>query len=97
MNENVLRLHALLMTALMEPPMTDDAVLAYHTALEFQGKAYSVYEHFFYQTGHSPRPATFRSFRFRSVLFPRKIRLKNQQNFGVLEADRAGLGVRVTG
>jgi len=80
---------------LLAAKMTDDAVLAYHTALEFQGKAYSVYEHFFYQTEHSPRPATFRSFSFRSVLFPRKIRAKNQQRFGVLEADRAGLVVRV--
>ena len=77
--------------------MTDDAVLAYHTALEFYGKAYSVYEHFFYLTGHSPRPVTFRSSSFRSVLFPKTLRVKNQQRFGVSEADRAGLGVRVTG
>jgi predicted transcriptional regulator of viral defense system len=82
---------------LLASKMTDDAVLAYHTALEFHGKAYSVYEHFFYLTGHSPRPLTFRSFRFRSVLFPRKLRMKNKQSFGVLAADRTGLEVRVTG
>ena len=82
---------------LLAAKMTDDAVLAYHTALEFHGKAYSVYEHFFYLTGHAPRPVTFRSFSFRSVLFPRTLRVKNQQRFGVLEADRVGLGVRVTG
>jgi predicted transcriptional regulator of viral defense system len=82
---------------LLAAKMTDDAVLAYHTALEFHGKAYSVYEYFFYLTGHSPRPVTFRSSSFRSVSFPKTLRMKNQQSFGVLEADRAGLGVRVTG
>jgi predicted transcriptional regulator of viral defense system len=82
---------------LLAAKMTDDAVLAYHTALEFHGRAYSVYQHFFYLTEHSPRSVSFRSFSFRSVLFPRKLRLKNKQKFGVLRADRAGLGVRVTG
>lgn len=82
---------------LLAAKMTDDAVLAYHTALEFHGRAYSVYEHFFYLTGHSPRPLNFRSFSFRRVLFPRKLRVKDQQNFGVMVADRTGLDVRVTG
>ncbi len=82
---------------LLAAKMTDDAVLAYHTALEFHGKAYSVYEHFYYLTVHSPRPVTFRSFSFRSVLFPKALRVKSQQRFGVLEADRVGLGIRVTG
>ncbi len=81
---------------LVAAKMTDDSVLAYHTALEFHGKAYSVYQHFYYLTGHSPRPLTFRSFSFRSVLFPRKLRVKNRQDFGVIEADRLGLDVRVT-
>jgi predicted transcriptional regulator of viral defense system len=82
---------------LLTAKMTDDAVLAYHTALEFHGKAYSVYEHFFYLTGHSPRTVTFRSSRFRSVLFPKTLRVKNQQRFGVSVVDRAGLDVRITG
>jgi predicted transcriptional regulator of viral defense system len=82
---------------LLTARMTDDAVLAYHTALEFHGRAYSVYEHYFYLTGHSPRPFTFRSLSFRSALFPRKLRIKDQQNFGVMVADRTGLDVRVTG
>ena len=77
--------------------MTDDAVLAYHTALEFYGNAYSAYEHFFYLTGHSPRPFTFRNSSFRSVLFPRKLLMKDKQSFGVAVADRVGVDVRVTG
>jgi len=81
---------------LLAAKMTEDAVLAYHTALEFHGKAYSVYEHFFYLTGHSPRPVVFRSFRFRSVVFPKALRKKNKENFGTTLAESVGVDVRVT-
>ena len=81
---------------LLAAKMTEDAVLAYHTALEFHGKGYSVHEHFFYLTGHSPRPVLFRSFRFRSVLFPKALRKKNKENFGTTTAESAGVDVRVT-
>jgi predicted transcriptional regulator of viral defense system len=81
---------------LLAAKMTEDAVLGYHTALEFHGKAYSVYEHFFYLTTHSPRPAVFRSLRFRGVPFPKPLRKRNEENFGVVIAESAGLDVRVT-
>jgi predicted transcriptional regulator of viral defense system len=81
---------------LLAAKMTEDAVLGYHTALEFHGKAYSVYEHFFYLTAHSPRPGMFRSLRFRAVPFPKPLRKRNEKNFGVAVAERAGLDVRVT-
>ncbi len=35
---------------LIAAKMTDDAVLAYHTALEFYGKAYSVFKQYQYLT-----------------------------------------------
>jgi predicted transcriptional regulator of viral defense system len=81
---------------LLAAKMTEDAVLGYHTALESHGKAYSVYEHFSYLTAHSPRPVVFRSFRFRAVPFPKPLRKRNEENFGVAVAERAGLDVRVT-
>ncbi len=81
---------------LLAAKMTEDAVLGYHTALEFHGKAYSIYEHFFYLTAHSPRPVVFRSFRFRGVPFPKSLRNKNKDNFGINLAESAGLDVRVT-
>lgn len=81
---------------LVATKMADDAVLAYHTALEFHGKAYSVHERFVYLTGRASRPVTFRSYRFRGVLFPRALRRKRQEEFGVVVADRAGVSVRVT-
>jgi predicted transcriptional regulator of viral defense system len=76
--------------------MTNDAVLAYHTALELYGKAYSSYEHFFFLTKRKSLPLTFLSYQFRCVLFPKILRVKQQENFGVKLGERAGLSVRVT-
>jgi predicted transcriptional regulator of viral defense system len=76
--------------------MTKDAVLAYHTALELHGKAYSNYEQFFFLTKRKSLPLTFRSYQFRCVLFPKTLRVKQQENFGVKLGERAGLSVRVT-
>lgn len=81
---------------LLAAKMTDDAVLAYHTALEFHGKAHSIFEELRYLTNRAARPLTFRSYRFRPVRFPKKLGVQNQPLFGVKEMDRAGLTVRVT-
>jgi predicted transcriptional regulator of viral defense system len=81
---------------LLTAKITDDAVLAYHTALEFHGKAYSVHERFLYLTRRTPRPLTFRSYQFRCVLFPKTLRAKQQESFGVNVGERAGVSVRVT-
>lgn len=81
---------------LLAAKMTNDAVLAYHTALEFHGKAHSVHEEFRYLTNRASRPLMFRSHRFRAVPFPKALRDKQQELFGVKLAERAGVGVRVT-
>jgi predicted transcriptional regulator of viral defense system len=76
--------------------MTRDAVLAYHTALEFHGKAYSIYERFFYLTGRKSLPVAFRSYQFRCILFPKALRTSGQESFEVKTGERAGLSVRAT-
>jgi predicted transcriptional regulator of viral defense system len=81
---------------LLAARMTDDAVLAYHTALEFRGRAYSVFEQFQYLTARATRPATFRGYRFRPVRFPKALRDESREDFGVERAERAGLDIRVT-
>ncbi len=80
---------------LLAAKMTDDSVLAYHTALEFYGKAHSVHESFLYLTSTSPRLVTFHSYRFQSVRFPKKLQ-DEKKLFGVKTEERAGLSVRVT-
>lgn len=81
---------------LLAAKMTNDAVLAYHTALELHGKAYSVHQQFLYLTRFHSRLVTFRGHRYRGLLFPRALMAKQQESFGVELVDRAGLDVRLT-
>ena len=83
-------------TFLLAGKMTDDAVLAYHTALGFYGKAHSVQERFLFITGKAIRPANSRGYEFRGVRFPHVLVKKQQEFFAVDRAERAGLRVRVT-
>lgn len=81
---------------LVAAKLTEDAVLAYHTALGFHGNAYSARWELFYLTGRRSRPLAFRDNHFRSVPFPKALRERHQEGFGVLVAERTGLDVRVT-
>jgi predicted transcriptional regulator of viral defense system len=81
---------------LLAAKLTDDAVLAYHTALEFHGKAHSVLESFVYLTARRSRALDFRGLRFRAVPFPKALRVKDRQLLGVTIGERLGVAVRVT-
>lgn len=81
---------------LVAAKMTPDAVLAYHTALEFHGKAYSVYARLQYASViQSPR-LSFQSCRFVRVPQPRSIVAKGEAMFGVVTREYSGVDVRVT-
>lgn len=75
---------------------TDDAVLAYHTALEVHGKAHSVFERYFFLSSRPLRPATFRTYRFECTVFPKALREKHQEHFATKTAERSGVEVKVT-
>ena len=81
---------------LLAAKMTGDAVLAYHTALELHGKAYSVFEELFFLSRTPPRTKTFRSQRFRGVLFPKALRAKGKEQQQVRVVDRWGVDLKVT-
>lgn len=81
---------------LLSARMTDDAVLAYHTALEFHGKAHSTHGRFYYLTARASRALSLRSLHFRAVRFPSTLRTSRERLFGARNAERAGLTVRVT-
>ena len=81
---------------LLASRMTPDAVLAYHTALELHGRAYSTFQEFTSLTGTASKPAEFRGNTFRGVAFPKALLEKKSENFGVETAERSGLEVRVT-
>lgn len=77
--------------------MAPDAVLAYHTALDFYGKAHSHRSVLTYLTAKAARAARFRESAFRGVRYPKSLRTKRQHQLGVRTEDRQGLAVRVTG
>jgi len=81
---------------LLASRMAGDAVLAYHTALEVHGRAYSVYNRFTYLSGRPARPVRFREYGFRCVVVPRTLRDKGKASFGVMETERQNLPVRAT-
>jgi predicted transcriptional regulator of viral defense system len=81
---------------LLASKLADDAVLAYHTALEFHGKAYSVHERLTYLTQSRARPFRFRSQVFHAIPFPRELVSRGQQNFDVKALERSGVSVNVT-
>lgn len=81
---------------LVAAKLTGDAVLAYHTALEFHGRAYSVQERFIYSASRPLGPLTFRSHVFQGTRFPQALRRAGQVNFCVSTTERVGLEIRVT-
>ncbi|AQQ71700.1 hypothetical protein SMSP2_02077 [Limihaloglobus sulfuriphilus] len=76
--------------------MADDAVLAYHTALEFHGRAYSLHRRLTYQTASPTRLLTFHGWQFQPVKFPKPLQQHGKENFGVIGENRDGISIRVT-
>lgn len=75
---------------------SDDAVLAYHTALQFHGRAHSVHQTFLYLTNRASRRFSFRGSLFQSASLPSSLKTKRAEEFGVMSQPRGGLMVRVT-
>ena len=82
---------------LLASRMAKDAVLAYHTALEFHGKAYSVYERFMYLSSKPLPLVSFRAHQFKCVSLPKALVQKNATSFNVIKTDRSGMAISVTG
>ena len=81
---------------LVAAKMTADAVLAYHTALEFHGKAYSVYTRLHYVSTSKSLPLKFQAHEFVRTAVPRPLRAKGKEMFGVTNRKRFGVELRVT-
>ena len=81
---------------LLASRMAEDAVLAYHTAFELHGVAYSSTERLLFLSEHRLLPVTFRSLRFRAVPVPDALKTGGFADVGITVVDRAGLDVRVT-
>ena len=76
--------------------LTEDAVVAYHAALQFHGKAYSAWTRFHYLTHKRARPFAFRSLEFVPVHVKASRRAAMHDRSGVTTVRHAGGSVRVT-
>jgi predicted transcriptional regulator of viral defense system len=81
---------------LLASKMSKDAVLAYHTALDFHSKSYSVYNKFLYLTKYSVKDVSFRNYQFTPVRTPKSLLDQGESNFGVMTSERNGMEIRVT-
>jgi predicted transcriptional regulator of viral defense system len=81
---------------LLATKLRPDAVVAYHSALAFHGRAYSVWRRHQYLTAARARPFTFRDQEFVPVRVPRAVRAVPDWGGGVVTRPHAGGVVRVT-
>ena len=80
---------------LVAAKLTRDSVLSHHTALEFHGRAYSMWQQVTYSASRPLEKFTFRSHVFQGTRFPEAMRRSGKEHFEVLTRERAGLAVRV--
>jgi len=81
---------------LVATKLTSDAVVAYHAALQFHGKAYSVWSRCHYLTRYRARPSSIRDMEFIPVQVPAGLRDLSSFGGGIVEERHAGGIVRVT-
>ena len=76
--------------------LAEDSILAYHTALEFHGRAYSVHWSLTYVSARKSLPLAFQSREFRRAPVPPALLAKREESFGVVHQNRSGVNLRVT-
>lgn len=81
---------------LVATKLAPDATVAYHAALQFWGKAYSLWRRFHFATVTSTRPLRCRQLEFLPVKIPRALRESRKPTTGVVEQRHAGGTVRVS-
>ena len=80
---------------LVAAKLTGDSVLSHHTALEFHGRAYSMWPQVTYSASRPVEKFMLRSQVFQGTRFPEALRRWGKEHFEVLTRERAGVPVRV--
>jgi len=81
---------------LVASKMTEDAVLAYHTALEFHGKAYSIFTRLSCASKYKSLPVRLGPYEIKCVPVPQPLVRKGKTMYGVDTFHRSGVDVKVT-
>ncbi len=82
---------------LVAAAVRDDAILAYHSALELLGFAHSAYRDVYYFTQRRRKDLRLPDGRVRAVLPPKALRDHQAEQFGIETRERLGVKVRLTG
>jgi predicted transcriptional regulator of viral defense system len=75
---------------------TNDAVLAYHTALELHDLAYTTFEELTYLTAQLNKSFEYQGQKFRPIIFPKSLIAQNKTDYGVNTIKRQGLEIKIT-
>jgi len=82
---------------LVAAALRDDALLAYHSALELLGYAHSTYRDVFYLTSRRRKDVRLGMGRIRALHHPKPLRNRGEESYGVEIRERLGVKVKVTG
>lgn len=88
--------HAAVDPYLIASHLSEDAVVAYHAALQFFGKTYSVWQRFHYLSGRRAKSFSFGGMEFIPVLRQAAPRPGSAKEEGIVETTHGGGRVRVT-
>ncbi len=77
--------------------LRDEAVLAYHSALELLGYAHSTYRDAYYFSSRRRKDLHLGGGKLRAVLHPKPLRERREESYGVEVRERQGVKIRVTG
>lgn len=80
---------------LVAAKVNEDNVLAYHTALELHGIAYTIFDRFTFLTNKKIKPFEFQNHWFQPTTFPRRLK-KPGRDFGIESINRQELEIKVT-
>ena len=75
---------------------SDDSVLAYHTALELYGMAYSSFEQFYFMTQQKIKPFEFSHQYFQPAAWPKVLRTEKTSGQEIKTINRQGINLRIT-
>jgi predicted transcriptional regulator of viral defense system len=74
----------------------ESAILAYHTALELHGIAYTTFNAFTFLTNRQMQAFTYAGQRFRAVCQPKKLVVNKKTEYACEEIKREGISVKLT-
>lgn len=80
---------------LIASKLAEDAAIAYHSAFQFHGRAYTVFSEYVFVSNRAMRPKDFRGCSFRRVSPPKALPEPGQEQFGIETVDRLGQDIRV--